>query len=127
MDLGDDWLGDLVQQFHHLPADVEEVLIEGAFPPDHLAEVVPRGEGHARCLDHDHAHLRIRARLPESGHDLLHEGQAQGVTLLRPVETDGRDGSLHLQDEILKFHLPHLLDVRGMASCPLGPRWLGNA
>jgi hypothetical protein len=105
--------GDLVQHFHHLAADVEEVLIEDALPPDHLAKVVPRGEGHARCLDHDHAHRSIRAGLPESGHDLLHEGHAQGVAFFRPVETDGRNGSLLLQDKVLKFHLPHLLDVAG--------------
>ena len=85
---------------HHPRAHVEHVagLVErGA---GHVAEVVPGREHRAVGGQHDAEGVGRADRL-ERGGELLHHVEGEGVALLRPVEGDGRDVPVPLDDEVL--------------------------
>ena len=68
-------------------------LVEGGVAADHLAEVVAGGEGRARALDHDRAHVRGSRRAASSAAiSSSISSRRERVALLRPVERDPGSG-----------------------------------
>ena len=97
---GADRLGDGLDWFIIARAHVEDVagLVERG--PGHVPEVVPGGE-HRPVGGEDHAAGVGAPDGGERGCQLLHHVDGERVALLRPVEGDGDDVALALDDEVV--------------------------
>ena len=76
-----------------------------------------RREVAARPSDHDHAHLVVALGEREGVVDLLEQGVALRVAVLRAVEGDGGDGTVGRVEDVLEVHV-NLLCAGSWLTCP---------
>jgi hypothetical protein len=103
VDLGHHGLGDRLDGVHHLGAHLEQPPGRDEVGAGHVGEVVA-GREHRPVGGQDHAEGVAGPHLAEGRRQLQHHVEREGVALLGPVEGDGGDVTLLLDQEMLVRH-----------------------
>ncbi len=101
---GDDGLRHVHDGFDHRVEAAQEPFL-GSLPARlPIDQVGARREALALARQHDDAHLRIVADLPQRGPELIDQRLIEGVAGLRAVEADRGDALIALDEEVFEIH-----------------------